>query len=95
MELYTIYKNMRGNKFKYLYKSALIRNDSYLGNNYKILDIGMRMLQPHELYTTQGFLSGGYYFSKMNGDDKNDERGIWQKLLPTVYKFWVFYYKKI
>lgn len=55
----------------------------------------MRMLQPHELYTTQGFLSGGYYFSKMKGDDKNDERGIWQKLLPTVYKFWVFYYKKI
>ncbi|MGG0262956.1 hypothetical protein, partial [Bacillus mycoides] len=67
----------------------------YLGNNYKILDIGMRMLQPHELYATQGFLSGGYYFSKMKGDDKSDERGSWQKLLPTVYKFWVFYYKKI
>lgn len=52
------------------------------------------MLQPHELYATQGFLSGGYYFSKMKGDDKSDERGSWQKLLPTVYKFWVFYYKK-
>lgn len=60
---------MRGNKFKYLYKSALIRNDSYLGNNHKILDIGMRMLQPHEVYATQGFLSGGYYFSKMKGDN--------------------------
>ncbi|MFK4330755.1 hypothetical protein ABH955_001407 [Bacillus sp. RC240] len=27
------------------------------------------MLQPHELYATQGFLSGGYYFSKMKGDN--------------------------
>ncbi|EJR04866.1 hypothetical protein II1_05458 [Bacillus cereus MC118] len=38
-------------------QSVLIRNDSYLGNNYKILDIGMRMLQPHELYAAQGFPS--------------------------------------
>ena len=36
---------------------------------------------------------GGYYFSKMKGDDKNDERGIWQKLLPSVYKFWMHFLK--
>jgi DNA (cytosine-5)-methyltransferase 1 len=28
------------------------------GVTYRIVDIGMRMLQPHELYRAQGFLSG-------------------------------------
>lgn len=28
------------------------------GTDYQIVDIGMRMLQPHELYAAQGFPSG-------------------------------------
>ena len=37
------------------------------GENYRIVDIGMRMLQPHELYAAQGFPADYQFAIKYNG----------------------------
>ena len=37
------------------------------GDKYQIADIGMRMLQPHELYAAQGFPKGYQFEIDSNG----------------------------